>query len=60
MAAVFSVVEYRWTLRYLWSGGFAPIAGMTKEGKEDTASRDVDRLVRDRHLRLLRVLLRLV
>ncbi len=33
MAAVFSVVEYRWTLRYLWSGGFASIAGMTREGK---------------------------
>ena len=24
--------QYHWTIRYLWSGSFAPIAGMTKEG----------------------------
>jgi putative membrane protein len=23
---------YHWTIRYLWGGDFAPIAGMTKEG----------------------------
>jgi len=33
LAAAFSVVEYRWTLRYLWSGSYAAIAGMTGEGK---------------------------
>ena len=33
LAAVFSVLEYRWTLRYLWSGGFAAVAGMTRKGK---------------------------
>ena len=33
LAAVFSVLEYRWTLRYLWSGSYAAIAGMTGEGK---------------------------
>ena len=33
LAAVFSVLEYRCTLRYLWSGSYAAIAGMTGEGK---------------------------
>jgi putative membrane protein len=33
MAAVFSVREYRWTLRYMWGPSFAPIAGLTKEGR---------------------------
>ena len=33
MAAVFAVREYRWTLRYMWGPSFAPIAGMTKEGR---------------------------
>ena len=32
LALVISVWQYQWTLRYLWSGSFAPIAGMTKEG----------------------------
>jgi putative membrane protein len=31
LAAVFSVLEYRWTLRYLWSGSYAAIAGMDKK-----------------------------
>ncbi len=34
LAAVVSVVEYRWMIRYLWSGSFAPVAGMTKEGMQ--------------------------
>jgi putative membrane protein len=33
MAAVFSIREYRWTLRYMWGPDFAPIAGLTKEGR---------------------------
>lgn len=33
-ALVVSVWEYQWTLRYLWGGSFAVIAGMTKEGKQ--------------------------
>jgi putative membrane protein len=33
MAAVFSALEYRWTIRYLWSGGFAAVAGLTRRGK---------------------------
>ena len=32
MALIVSVWQYHWTIRYLWSGSFAPLAGMTKEG----------------------------
>ena len=31
-ALVISVWQYRWTLRYLWSGNFAAVAGMKEEG----------------------------
>jgi putative membrane protein len=31
---VVSVLQYRWTLRYLWGGSFAVIAGETKEGQQ--------------------------
>jgi putative membrane protein len=31
LAVVFAVLEYRWTLRYLWSGGYAAIAGIDKK-----------------------------
>jgi putative membrane protein len=34
LAAVVAVVEFRWTIRYLWSESFAPVAGMTREGKQ--------------------------
>jgi putative membrane protein len=34
LAAVFSALEYRSTLRYLWSGSYAAIAGMTPERKQ--------------------------
>lgn len=34
LAAVVSVIEYRWTIRYLWSESFAPVAGMTRRGKK--------------------------
>jgi putative membrane protein len=34
LAAVISLWQYRWAVRYLWAGPFAPIAGMTKEGKQ--------------------------
>jgi putative membrane protein len=33
MALVISIWEYHWGLRYLWSGNFAAIAGVTPEGK---------------------------
>jgi putative membrane protein len=32
VALVISIWQYHWTIRYLWSGSFAPLAGMTKEG----------------------------
>ena len=32
LALVISLWQYFWTVRYLWGGSFAPIAGMTKEG----------------------------
>ncbi len=32
LALVVSIWQYWWTLRYLWGAGFAPLAGMTKEG----------------------------
>jgi putative membrane protein len=31
-ALLISVWQYRWTLRYLWSGSFAAVAGMREEG----------------------------
>src|ERR1700738_2718143 len=34
LALVISLWQYRWTVRYLWSGSFAQIAGMTKEGMQ--------------------------
>jgi putative membrane protein len=34
LALAISLWQYRWTVRYLWGGSFAPIAGMTKEGMQ--------------------------
>lgn len=34
LALVVSIWQYRWTLRYLWSGNFAAVAGMTQEGAQ--------------------------
>jgi putative membrane protein len=31
-ALLISVWQYRWTLRYLWGGNFAAVAGMKEEG----------------------------
>lgn len=31
---VVAMWEYRWTIKYLWSGDFAPIAGMAKEARK--------------------------
>ena len=33
-ALVISIWQYWWTVRYLWGGSFAPIAGMNREGKQ--------------------------
>ena len=32
LAHLVSIWQYHWTVHYLWTGDFAPIAGMTKEG----------------------------
>jgi putative membrane protein len=34
LALVISLWQYLWTVRYLWGEAFAPIAGMTQEGKQ--------------------------
>jgi putative membrane protein len=34
LALLISLWQYFWTVRYLWGGPFAPIAGMTKEGMQ--------------------------
>jgi putative membrane protein len=34
LALVISLWQYWWTVRYLWSGTFTPIAGLTKEGMQ--------------------------
>jgi putative membrane protein len=34
LALVISIWQYHWTVRYLWGGTFAPIAGMTREGMQ--------------------------
>ena len=33
LALLISVWQYLWGIRYLWSEPFAPIAGLTREGK---------------------------
>jgi len=32
LALVIAIAQYRWTVHYLWSEIFAPIAGMKKDG----------------------------
>ena len=34
LTLVISLWQYWWTVRYLWGGSFAQIAGMTKEGMQ--------------------------
>jgi putative membrane protein len=34
LALLISLWQYFWTVRYLWGGSFAHIAGMTKEGMQ--------------------------
>ena len=33
-AGVVAIWQYQWTLRYLWGGTFAPIAGATREKRQ--------------------------
>jgi putative membrane protein len=34
LALVISIWQYWWTVRYLWGGSFAPLAGMTTEARQ--------------------------
>lgn len=34
VTAIIAMIEFRWTVQYLWSGGFEAIAGMTTEGRK--------------------------
>jgi putative membrane protein len=34
LVLLISIWQYRWSIRYLWGEAFAPIAGVTKEGKQ--------------------------
>src|SRR5271154_5077286 len=34
VALVLAIWQYRWTVKYLWGGSFASIAGMTKEERQ--------------------------
>lgn len=34
LALVVSIWQYRWGIRYLWDEPFAPVAGVTNEGKQ--------------------------
>ena len=54
MALVISIWEYHWGLRYLWSGNFAVIAGVTPRGKANAAARGGDRPCPHRGIRFLR------
>jgi putative membrane protein len=34
LALIVSIWQFHWTIRYLWSGSFAAVAGMTNEGRQ--------------------------
>lgn len=60
LALVISVWEYRWTLRYLWGGSFAAVAGVTKKGKQTPLFAVAVALILVGTFAFLAVLLRLV
>jgi inner membrane protein YidH len=37
LGLILSIWQYRWTLRYLWSGSFSSIAGMKEGGMQSAA-----------------------
>jgi putative membrane protein len=37
LGLLLSILQYWWTLRYLWSGSFASIAGVKQEGMQSAA-----------------------
>jgi putative membrane protein len=60
LGLVISIWQYWWTLRYLWGGGFTPLAGMTKEGMQTPSVAIVVILVLIGLFAFLAVLLRMV
>ena len=60
MAALLAIFQYRWTLRYLWSGGYAAIAGMSGETRQTPLYAIAILLVMIGVFAFLAVLLRLV
>ena len=60
MAALLAVFQYRSTLRYLWSGGYAAIAGMAGESKQTSLYAIAILLVMIGGFAFFAVLLRLV
>lgn len=60
MAMVISVWEFGWTIRYLWGGSFAKLAGMTAEGRQTPLYAVAIAIVCIGAFALVAVLLRLV
>lgn len=60
LTAAISLFQFRWTIRYLWSGTFASIAGLTEEGKQTSLYATAGVLVVIGVFAFFAVLLRLV
>jgi putative membrane protein len=60
LALVISVWQYLWTVRYMWGGSFAVLAGMTKEGLQSPVLAIAILLILIGIFAFLAVLLRLV
>jgi putative membrane protein len=60
LALVMSVWQYWWSVRYLWGGSFAVLAGMTKEGMQSPVLAIAILLIGIGLFAFLTVLLRLI
>jgi putative membrane protein len=60
LALVISVWQYWWSVRYLWGGSFAVLAGMTKEGMQSPVLAIAILLIGIGLFAFLTVLLRLI
>jgi putative membrane protein len=60
LALVISVWQYWWSVRYLWGGSFAVLAGMTKEGMQSPVLAIAILLIGIGLFAFLAVLLRLI
>ena len=60
LALIISIWQYWWTVRYLWSGSYSSIAGMTKEGQQSPVIAIAILLIGIGVFAFLAVLLRLV